>query len=367
MAFLLKAIVRIQVRRYEMTQESEERVINQILDRSLKNPLSKEEALLLFHEVKTPERFLRLAQAASSVRSREAGPTFKFDGFIGPITQCDTDPPCRYCGRSASGKSDSFRACLSVEEVELAAKLMKEAGIKVVELGGGTPSNGAAEKIKDAVRAVKRVSELDIWVNVGPALTFNDLLELREMGVKEVCSSLESINPGVFKEAKPGDDLRTRMKLAQDIDASGLGLMSVMMVGLGSSYQDYVSHLLWLKSFKNLSHLGITGLNPIPGTPFEDRPMANPFEVAKAGAIARLVLRNPDISFGGMMNDPRLLPLSVMVGGNRTIHLGAHAHKSGAWRLRYPGTVSKKIGDIEFVDMLPLTTRLVKDSGMEVA
>jgi len=349
-------------------QSSSEREIERILDKSLKEPPSEEETLLLFQEVNTPERFLRLAEAASRVRDEYCGSEFKFDGFIGTITQCDTNPPCKYCGRSASAKTDSFASPLTVEEVESAATFMKEVGVKMVEVGGGTPRSGAGEKVKDAVQAIKRVSEdIDIWVNVGPSLSSDDIVQLKDLGVKEVCSSLESINPEVFEEAKPGDDLKARMNLAQDINDSGMGLTSVMMVGLGSSYQDYVSHLFWLKSFKNLSHVCITGFNPIPGTPFEGRPMANPYEVAKAGAIARLVTRTPDISFGGMMNDPRLLFLSVMAGGNRTIHLGAHAHKSRAWRLQHPGTLSKRMGDLELVNMLPLTKRLVKELGMEVS
>lgn len=341
--------------------------LDTIFDKAISDLPSKDEALLLFQEVNTPERFLRLAETALRVRSKEAGTLFKFDGFIGTITKCDIDPPCKYCRRSAQGEVDPFGNVLTIAEIEIAAKLMEEAGIKIVELGGGTPSKGAAEEVKEAVQAVKRVSNLDIWVNVGPALNTKDLLELKDMGVKEVCSSLEAFNHEVFREAKPGDNIDARKKLVQDIDAAGIGLTSVMMVGLGSNYTDYVSHIFWLKSFKNLSHFVITGLNPMPGTLFAHRPMANPLEVAKVGAIARLIFRNCDISFGGMMNDPRLLPLSMMAGANRTIHLGAHAHKTGAWRQRHPGTVSKVIGNIEFVNMLPLTMRLIKEWGMEVA
>ncbi|MDK2782228.1 MAG: biotin synthase, partial [Archaeoglobi archaeon] len=120
-----------------------------------------------------------------------------------------------------------------------------------------------------------------------------------------------------------------------------------------------------LKKFENLSHVCITGLNPIPGTPFEKRPMANPFEVAKVGAVARLVLRTLDISFGGMMNDPRLLPLWIMAGANRAIHLGAHVHRAGSWRIHHAGAIIERNGDVEFVNMLPLTTRIVREMGME--
>ncbi len=94
--------------------------------------------------------------------------------------------------------------------------------------------------------------------------------------------------------------------------------------------------------------------------------MANPLEVAKVGAVARLVLRDVDIGFGGMMNDPRLLPLWIMAGGNRAIHLGAHVHRVWSTPIRHPNTIVEKQGDIEFVNMLPLTTRFVKEMGMEV-
>jgi len=327
-----------------------------------------ENVLNLLKKCKTIEKFLELAKFASKVRDEEVGTIFKFDGFIGPITQCTTDPPCKYCSRSAGEHADSFDRPLTVEEVELAAKLMKDCGVKRVELGGGTLWDGAGEKVIEAVKAVRKASSMDIWVNVGPALNTNDLSKLKELGVKEVCSSLETINAEVFREAKPGDDLEARMKLAEEINRIGLGLTSVMMVGIGSSYEDYVKHIFWLKRFENLRHVCITGLIPNPGTPFQNKQIANPFEVAKVGAVARLVLRTPDISFGGIMNEPRLLPLWLMSGANRAIHLGAHAHRR--WTQHFAGVFVERFverhGDLEFVNMLPITTRIVREMGMEV-
>jgi len=299
------------------------------------------------------------------VREVEAGNVFKLDGFIGPITTCTTDPPCKYCGRSASGRPNHFEKPLTIEEVGVAARLMKEAGIRRVEIGGGTDPKGNCTVLINAVNAIKRTTDLDIWVNVGPSLSAEDLEILKELGVQQVCSSLESINPVVFDEAKPGDDLQARKKLAGEINASGLGLTSVMMVGLGSSYEDYVNHLFWLKEFGNLQHFCTTGFNPIPGTPYEDKTQATPFEVAKVGAVARLIFRTPDISFGGMMNEPRLLPFWIMAGANRAIHLGAHVHRTNSWHMNYANIEVERVGEIEFVNMLPLTTRIIKESGME--
>jgi len=341
-------------------------LITNVLKSAENDEIGENEALQLFKGVRSASEFSELARVASKVRDEEVGALFKFDGFLGSITSCDTEPPCKYCSRSAGNRPDFAEKTLTIEEVELGAKLISETGTKRVEIGGGTPREGAGERVLNAARAIKKVSSMEIWVNVGPSLSRGDLLKLKELGVKEVCSSLETINPEVFREAKPGDSLEARMRLAEEINEAGLGLTSVMMVGIGSSYEDYVRHLFWFKKFENLSHVCITGLNPIPGTPFESKPMANPFEVAKAGAIARLVLRTPDISFGGVMNDPKLLPLWIMAGANRAIHLGAHVHRANAWRIHHAGAIVKRHGNIEFVNMLPLTTRLVKEMGMEV-
>ncbi len=194
--------------------------------------ITQEEALYILKKVQTIDKFLELAKIASKVRDEEVGAVFKFDGFIGSITPCTTNPPCKYCSRSAGNHPDFAEKPLTIEEIELGAKLIDSTGTKRVELGGGTLWNGAGEKVIEAVKAVKKVSSMDIWINVGPALNKNDLIRLKELGVKEVCSSLETINPKVFKEAKPGDSLEARMKLAEEINEVGLGFKSVMMVGM---------------------------------------------------------------------------------------------------------------------------------------
>ena len=209
---------------------------------------------------------------------------------------------------------------------------------------------------------------MDIWVNVGPSLSEKDLVRLKELGVKEVCSSLETYNPDVFAEVKPGDNREVRMELARKIDDVGLGLKRVMMVGIGSTYEDYVDYMFWLKDFKNLTHFPITGFRPVPGTPLEKHKTALSIEVAKIGAIARLVHRKVDISFGGMMNDPQLLPLWIMAGANRAIHMGPHWHRRRrwSWKGHLPEMVVKVVEDMEFNNMLPLTMRIVKSMGMDV-
>jgi biotin synthase len=336
-----------------------------VLKKSLREELSKGEALFLLKKASRVDRFLELFKVASRVRDDEVGDVFKFDGFIGPITPCTTNPPCRYCSRSA--KQGTFLDVLSPDEVALGAKLIEETGTKRVELGGGTLWSGADELVLNAVKAVKSSTRLEVWINVGPCLSKQTLEELRDLGVSEVGASLETINEQVFKDVKPGDSLQIRMEFAKTVKSVGLKLMSVMMVGIRSTYEDYVNHIFWLKEI-GIDHMPITGFNPLPSTPLEMSQPAWSYEVAKVVAIARLILRKTDISVGGIMNDPQLLPLAVMAGANRVIHLGAHVHRAGTWprKSMYKCIEVKRLNNLEFVNMLPLTTKIIKELGMRV-
>lgn len=340
--------------------------LEKVLAKTIKQPPTQKETLLLFRKIQSYDRLLKVMNAASRVRDEEVGQAFKFDGFIWPVTPCTTSPPCKYCGRSAGlwGLDEA----LTVDEIEAAARFMKEVGLKRVGLGGGTVWTGAGEHIAEAIKKVKQVAPFDVWVNIGPSFQERDLVKLKEIGVSAVGSSLETINPKVFRKVKPGDNLEARIRLAEEINRINLGLFSIMMVGIGSRHEDYVRHIFWLKSLKSLNFLTISGFNPIPGTPLESKPPANPFEVAKVIAIARLVLRTPDISFGGVMIDWKLLPFMIMAGANRTFHLGCHIHKTGSeYQQNYLKTIRvKRHGNLELINMLPLTTKVVKESGMEI-
>jgi len=339
-----------------------------VLKKAEQESISPQEALLILNEASTTQRLSMLFEVASRVRDENVGRVFKFDGFMGPITSCTIDPPCLYCSRAAKNKGEPFSDPLTIEEIKCGAKLIAESGTKRIELGGGTVLKGAGSRVINAVEAVKSVAPmLEIWLNFGPSFSRKDLLKLKELGVKEVCSSLEVYNPELFSEIKPGDSMTARKKLAGEINEVGLGLKSVMMVGVGSLYKDYIDYMFWLNNFKNLSHCPITGFNPIPGAPFGGKEVALSSEVAKVAAVARLVNRNVDISLGGIMNNPHLLPLWIMAGANRAIHMGVHVNRKSkfSWSKKLPEVITKTVGNIEYSNMLPLTERIVQSMGMD--
>ncbi len=329
--------------------------------------LGKSEALKILKLVRDYMDLIKLLNVASEVRDEVVGRIYKFEAFMSPLTRCTTDPPCKFCRRSAGYR----REPLTPEEIRWGAEKVGSTGIKRLEIGGGTPwEGGAGEVVIRAVNIIKEVvPSIKIRVNVGPALSKDDLIKLRDLGVEEVSSNFETMNEEVFYNIKPGDDLRARIKLAKEIDEVGLKLSTTIMVGIGSTYEDYVNHIFWLKeNIKNLGRVSVTVLRPIKGTPMESVPAGSIMEALKVGALTRLVLRDIDLSFGGIMNDPRLLPLRILAGDNREVHLSVMVHRVGTWE-RPSISPSESIviteGKLRFVNNLPLVTRIVKELGMK--
>jgi len=343
-------------------------IFEEVLKNAESSEITREEALYLFKETGRYDKALKLFEIASRVRDDEVGNVFKLDGFIGLITHCTVDPPCRFCWHSSTINRSGFgpENALTIDEIVEGAKLIEETGISMTELGGGTTVGDGGEKVIEAVKAVKKATNLDIWVNVGPALSEDTLKELKNLGGVDVTSSFEvnPLNEELFRKVKPGDDLDARKKLANMINDTGLGLNSVLMSGLGESYEDRVDQMFYLKRFENLKYFLCTWFHPAPGTPMANHPPASPLEAAKTAAIARLIFRDIDIHISGYEH----IPLWIMAGVNRVVHAGASVHRvrNGAGR-HTTGAEVKHINDrLDFVNLLPTTVGFITGAGMEV-
>jgi len=334
--------------------------------------ISKEEALVLFKKTESIENIFKLFEVASDVRNREAGKLIRLDGFMGALTPCEINPPCGYCWRATKFYDDKFQgnSLLTQKEIALGVKTMAETGTSTIELGGGTSSK-SARLIKEAVKIVQENSNMEIWINVGPSLNEEDVLELKEMGVKGITSSLETINEDIFKKVKSGDSMEKRKELARIIDKAGVDFHSVLMVGLQKSYEDIIEHIFYLKEFKNLKWFLVTWLHSPPGTPLERWRQPSPLEAARVAAIARLIFRDIYIHTSGW----QYIQLWLAAGCNRFVHAGASVHKHRGNGQRLPGhsgytPIDAKIieinNNVKFVNLLPVTARYVKEMGLEV-
>jgi len=341
------------------------REYNEILDKARQTPINKEEAVFLLENTETPAAVAKLFAAASHVRRNEAGDVFRFDGFMGGNTKCTMDPPCLYCRRAIPGH-DIEPWSLAPSELSKVLAAFRETGTSTVEIGGGTNPDDCG---RVGVDLLKQISDagLKTWANFGPALSRDDVMAMKELGVEGITSSFETINPAVFKEIKPGDDLGKRQDLAHLISECGVNLFSTMLVGIGESPQDRIDHLFYLKGIPRFYKLSVSWLKVHPGGPLDGRMTApSPIEPAKVVAVARLIFRDIGIGMSGAQH----IQLSILAGANRMVHGGASFYKKGGWRIGAQGFrsfESREVVDGFVMDnLLPITAQWAVEAGMDV-
>jgi biotin synthase len=339
---------------------------DRVIEESLDRPITKEEALFLFQESTAPAKYLKLFQAASEVREKECGRLFRLDGWMGNNIECKIDPPCRYCGRAIGGRErDKWE--FTPDKVREIARAFKQTGTTTVEIGGGTDPVNAGPVVLEILKELIE-EDLKVWVNVGPALEEEHIREMKNLGVEAITSSFETMNPKVFEEIKPGDSLEKRIQLASLINANGVPLISVLMAGVGESYQDRVNHLFYLNNLEHFYQLAVSWLRIHPGGPLENRIVPpTPIDAAITVAIGRLIIRDKYIN----VSDPQHIQLWVASGANRMVHAGASYHKKGGFAIGgnwiHPGMEHIDLGDgFEISNILPITSKYIEGAGMIV-
>ena len=186
-----------------------------ILEKAADEAISPDEALFLFHESENYVNANKLFEAASGVRDREMGRTFRWSGGIASILPCKLNPLCSYCSYW-----DKPRDQLTMDEILTGVRYIEDHGLTNFHLSGGTTLGDDGKEVLDIVRNIRAVSKSELTVNVGAALSEDTIVELKSLGVARIGSSFETINPKLFKDLKAGDSLEAKKRLAETIDAT---------------------------------------------------------------------------------------------------------------------------------------------------
>ncbi len=164
------------------------------------------------------------------------------------------------------------------------------------------------------VANIKKRSDIELEVNLGPSFKKNTIIEMKKLGVQSITSSLECINPEIFKNAKPGDSLEKRKEILEICDEVGMKTRTMMLLGLEESDEDRIDHLFYLKDLKELYQVRLSRFMPFKNTLYSDRIQCSPWEIALTTALARIILPDVQISLaaGNNISD---IPLWYLAGG----------------------------------------------------
>lgn len=321
-----------------------------LLEKALAGGLTRELAVEILEGSRDITNAAELFKAASALRDERIGRDLWWSAGISAVLPCKVVPRCAYCTYFTT---EPF----PVEALVKAVCAVEGLGVRHVHLSGGTDLNGYGREILSMISAIKTASDIRIEINLGPSLDRCDIRELKELGVRSVTSSLETLNPALFTMVKPGDSLERRKRLLEDCDSEGMSVRSMMMIGLGETYEDRIDQLFYMKGIKNLYHLRLSRFNPYRGTALAGNRRCSPWELARTTAVARLIM--PDVQLGlaaGNTNDD--IPLWLIAGGGNQL-LGATVTRKKA--SPEPGEEAIPVSDeITVVNRMPIIRGFVE-------
>lgn len=334
-----------------------------ILQKGIDEPIDYEEALFLFKETENFAKAQELFRTALAVRNKEIGNTFRWSGGIASVLPCKLKPLCSYCPYWTKNTTSP----LTLDEIKTGVKYIEEQGIKEFHLSGGTDRSSDGRDIVEIVRAILPLTSAAITVNVGAAISEENILELKRLGVKRIGASFETANRDLFRKVKAGDNFDAKTKLAEMINDAGLEFGTGMLAGLTTGperYKDYVDFMFFVRQFKNLKSVYVSRFFPVRGTPLEEHPRCSTMEGSRIIAIMRLVLRNIDIgpAAGWSYDD---IPMWVMAGGGNRIG-GVHINRVPAYRNNWYLHSALEYRDrMEYRNTIATASKLLKESGIE--
>lgn len=302
------------------------------LESARKGRLDLSAARVLLAGARSRDREAALFALASKIRDERLGRHLSLVAHLHMVTRCEIDPSCRYCSLSSSLASVAAeRSELRPAALARAVRYAVDRGVASIVLVGGTRLHGSDDAIRERVRTVREITDLELATDVGPSLSRETLEWLRARNVRTIYCSIETIDPRAFHRAKPGDRLDARIAHDALVDAVGLDLGNVVMNGLGRS-EDLLCSILYLRRFSRLRYLYVSTFHPVPGTPWARHREASLRTSLRALAIARIALPGAHLGLAEVeVEDPgsraRLAGQLRAGGGNTFAGLLIYAHR----------------------------------------
>lgn len=206
---------------------------------------------------------------------------------------------CKFCSQSRYYNTEIQQSVLkSVDEFFKEAQANDKRGVHRFSIVTAGVRLSKAE-LKTIVQAYKKISsELKISCcgSLG-LLDYDDFVMLKESGLKRYHNNLET-SPNFFKEICTTHTMKQKEDTIALAKKAGLEICSGCILGMGESVEDRVDIALELRKLQ-VDSTPINILNPIKGTPLENRPTVHPDEVRRTIALFRHVLPKTVLRLAG--------------------------------------------------------------------
>lgn len=204
---------------------------------------------------------------------------------------CSED--CSYCAQSARYTTGvKAERLMQKDEVMAAAQRARENGSTRFCMGAawkGVRSGDARfEQVLDTIRSVSQLG-MEVCVTLGQ-MGPSEARQLREAGVTAYNHNLDT-SPEFYPEIVSTHTYQDRLNTIAAVQGAGMAVCCGGIIGMGESIDDRLRMLEVLCSFDPPPEsVPINCLMAMPGTPLEDQPPVDVFELVRLIACTRIQL-----------------------------------------------------------------------------
>ena len=236
---------------------------------------------------------------------------------------CSED--CGYCAQSARYTTGvKAERLLGTGEVLEAAHRARANGSTRFCMGAAWRGvRAGTEKFEQVLGLVREVSQLgmEVCVTLGQ-LSGPEAAQLKEAGVTAYNHNIDT-SPDFYPEIVTTHTFQDRLDTIKAVQESGMALCCGGIVGLGETVEDRLKMLAVLTSLDPAPEsVPINCLMAMPGTPLEDRPPVDIFELVRLIATTRLALpaSRVRLSAGRTRLSPEGQALCFFAGANSVFY-----------------------------------------------
>jgi len=270
-----------------------------------------------------------LTAQAERIRRHFHGDEAVFCGIVNARSgSCSSD--CRFCAQSAHAHAAIERyPMLSVAAIVASAKTLAAQGVHCFGIITSGPAATAAEVevVVAAVRQIRQETGLEVSASLG-MLGEKELRQLQAAGITRYHHNLET-SRAFFPNICTTHAWDERLATLRRVQALGLELCSGGLFGLGEGWADRIDLALTLREV-GVRSVPLNFLNPIPGTPLQDRPPLSADEALRIVALYRFLLPEATLRICGGR------PITLGERQDEVFRAGANALMTGNY-LTTPG------------------------------
>ncbi len=256
-------------------------------ENSLKHDWTKEELLAIYNRP-----LMQLVFDAATVHRQWQKPDEVQISTLLSVKTGGCPEDCSYCGQAARYHTDiKVQALLPTETVLAHAQKAKDAGSSRFCMAAAwreVRDNRDFDRIIDMVKGVNEMG-LEVCCTLG-MLTENQAQRLQEAGLYAYNHNLDT-SEEFYDEIISTRKFDNRLETIKNVRKAGITVCSGGIIGLGESIDDRVSMLRSLANMeKHPESVPINALARVAGTPLEDLPRIDIWEMVRTIATARIVM-----------------------------------------------------------------------------